>query len=680
MLRFLVPFVLVAISLVHARLLSLWWPDSIWSVSPAAPGTYPVSLLNAVVGFVGGVGAFSILPLLRSRGFLAVIGLVVSSILGACLYVWLPLAKGFMPTFGVFLFIGAVLGIVMARLSQRGEAPNESLEFETLSIISIFCVILNFLLLLAPSCLLFPTGYAGDIDWGGDTLTLRNQDSVAVTRNVLYYLAYSAWSFIIGPSILTNSFVSMTFAALGMAFIVSAVQRAAGSVVDLVALLFMVTEGYVLVTSYAANLPPTLILTSGLSFFIMMRVAFDPVPRGRRWHVEIFGLLVVATLVALYSYASARMPFMGSVFLVAVVYFFRGKKGLLRRLISTFACCCAPVAVAVSLIVVAGYGGSLGAFNKDLFVSPPPDLTLAHPGVDGLKNFHLIPGTDAPIWRELGRSLDGSDKIFVWTRTPMEVIRAVWDHFLAVCMNSPQLFFAQPLPFLLVVLGLAMVPAMPRKNRFVFLACGIWSALWLMSYMLVPDPVAFRRAVAFPGLFAVLAAVGLTGWTSGRRAHALVLLVALVGALSRLPFEMALANSTEVHGRMYTVCSMASAHRALLTDPRVRELRYARAYVLPNGTSGGRDAACLLSATTSSEWQRVVPNTTLLNVSHDLGVEELSKVPSGSLVMAYCNSDSLRAPQVALLCKRNGLNRYSFLMEVPNDRYGGAWSVWEVGG
>lgn len=679
MMRFVVPFLLVVISLIHARLLSSWWPDSLLFVSPAARAASPSWLLNVVAGFVGGVGVFSLLSLLRSRDFLSIIGLVSSLIVGASLYLWLPLSKGFMPTLGVSLCIGGALGVGVAWLSQSREARNEPLKRGAFSGLSIFCVILNFFLLLAPSCAIFPTGYAGEIEWTSDTLSLRQQDSVSVHYNVLYNIAYSAWTAIIGPSLLTNSFVSMTFAAIGMAFIVSAVQRAAGSMIALVALLFMVTEGWVLVSAYSANLPPTLILTSGLLFFVMMRVAFDPDPRGRRWHIEVFGLLVVTTLVALYSYASVRMPFMASILFISVIYFFRSKNGFVGRSLSTFAGCVVPVVVAASLIVVVSYRGDLEYFKKDLLVSYPPDYAHEHPGAEGLKNFELIRSYDAPIWRQIGRSLDGSHKVVIWTRTPAEIAQGVWAHFLSVCDSVPEFFFAQPLPFLLVVLGLAMLPSMPRTNRSIFLLCGMWSALWLMTYLLVPDPVAFRRAVAFPGLFAVLAAVGLSGWSS-RRAGALVLAVAVVAAIFRLPYEIAFANLRESRSRMFTLCSTAPAHRALLTDPRVRELRYARAYVLPNGISGGKEEFCLLSATRSPEWERVVPNTTLLNVPNELGVEELSKLPSGSLVMAYCNSDSLHAPQVALLCKRNGLNRFSFLMEVPNDYDGGAWSIWEVGG
>jgi len=305
-------------------------------------------------------------------------------------------------------------------------------------------------------------------------------------------------------------------------------------------------------------------------------------------------------------------------------------------------------------------------------VSWPKDSVRPNPGAEGIHNYVLVRNFDTPIWQQIARPADGTNLSVIWNRTPLETLQAFGQHFAEIAANIPAFFFIQPLPFFLCIVGLCSIPLMPRKTRLLYGVCMVWSVIWLSTYLLVPDSSAFRRAVAFPGCFAIVLALAFVRLFQSRRGGLIALALGSALALARLPHELAFANLAEARMRMFTLCATAPAHRALLNSSLVQEHAKGQVFVLSNGLTMGRERSCFDDATRSSEWRRLIPNTTILDVQVEKGLDELAKVPRGALVVAYCNFESERLAHIAALCKGKVPN-VAVVGEVPNSYDGGHW-------
>lgn len=670
--RFLVPILLIIVSILHSYLVVAWWPHSLVSIPVLSPGASQATLLNNVLGGVMGVVAVWLGSMLRARALGSAAWIVSSVALGVGGYSLLPLPKVFVPELGVGLVIGSILGVVVALSGVRSQQDNAPLK--PLSLVTIFCVVFNLLLLIAPSCVIFPTGFAGDVKWAIDTMILRHEDSVSVHNNLLFIIIRSILDPIVGESLTANSFVSLSLAALGLSFLVAGVQIAAGTGIALLAALFMVTEGWVLVTSYSANLVASLLTTCGLLFYVVMRVGFDTADRTRRWHGTTFALLVLATLLGFYSYAAVRMPFVFSIGLIGFVYLLQSRGSLLKRVGGAMMWIVAPVATGVALMTFFAYKGNFSGLQHDLLVSWPKDAVMPNPGPEGIHSYVLVRNFDTPLWQQIARPADGTNKSVIWTRTPLETLEAFAQHLADIAANIPRFFFVQPLAFFFCILGLCAIPTMPRKVRGLYVVCIVWSAIWISTYLLVPDSSAFRRAVAFPGCFSIVLVLPFIGLFNSRRGSLIALIVGLVLVVARLPHELAFANLSEARMRMFTLCATAPAHRALLMSPMMKDAAQKQVFLIPNGLIGGKEKWCFDDALKSTEWRRLLPNTTVVDVPPEQGMSEVAKIPAGALVVAYCNFESQRASHIAALCKGE-VSNFAVVGEVPNSYDGGHWIV-----
>jgi hypothetical protein len=530
--------------------------------------------------------------------------------------------------------------------------------------------------MIAPSSVVFPTGYAGSVSWAHDTLVLRHEDSVSIHNNLLFIIIRTILDPIIGPSIVANSLVSTVMVSLGLALMVVGIQLAAGPAIALCAMLLMVTERWVIVAAFAGNLPASLVTTSGLLFYVLMRVGFSDAPRSRGWHLRTFVLLVVATLLSLYSYAAVRMPFLLSVAFMGLVYAVRGEGRWSHRVYGSLAWILAPVVCGFTIMALGPYRGSFLGLKHDLLVSWPKDSIIPNPGKQGLGNYQMIRNFDTPLWQQIARPVDGSNRSVIWTKTPLETLVSFRDHVVDVANNHPDFFFLQPLPLFLIVLGGASLFLVSKRSGALFVVTGVWSVLWLSTFLLVPDPSAFRRALAFPSLCAVVAALAAAPFVRSRIGAWLTVVMCVVVVWARVPYELAMANKSEARMRMFTLCATAPAHRALLTSQLLRATKWPRLYVLPDGINGGKEGMCFDTVLSSPEWQRLAPPTTVLSVTPDQGLAELEKLPSGALVIAYCNGDSRRSSHVNVLCTV-GAPKLRSLGPVQNSYDGAHWVVFE---
>lgn len=674
--RFLVPVLLLAVSAFHTWLLASWWPRSIVSITPSPTNELSLGVLNGLAAYVIGSGCLVAFSLARKKRIGAAGGILALLAAGVIAYLKLPLALVFMPS---LVSVGSLCGFALAVVSHRlvfSRGETDEYKLPRISFLAAFCLAYNALLLIAPSSVIFPTGFAGDIFWAQDTLILRHEDSVSIHSNLIYIIIRSIIDLIVGGSLLANSLVTTVMVSIGLAFVFLGIQLAVGTGAALVALPLMVTERWVLVTAYAANLPASLTMTAGLFFYIAMRIGFDSSPRTKGWHWRTFLVLVFATLLSLYSYAAVRMPFVFSVCFMALLYAARTHGSIVKRVTGALGWVVAPAVCGMTIMALGPYGGSFSGLRYDLFVSWPKDLVLKHPGADGLKNFELVRSFDNPLWQQVARPTDGTNKSVMWTKTPLEFLADFGHHLAEVAENLPALFFLQPMPFLLVVLGACFLPLLSPRTRWVFGIGLLWSSIWLSTFLLVPDPTAFRRAVAFPAFFvavAALAFVPLLGSRAGRWI-AVILLSTLV--VARIPYEVAFANRSEARMRMFTLCSTGAAHRVLLTSDVMKGKAGAQIYILPNGLNGGKEAMCLETAVSSREWRRLLPNSRLLNPVSDQASPELASLASGSVVVAYCNPEARRAQYIDTLCASKDLN-FKLLAEIPNAYDGERWIVLE---
>ena len=646
--RFLVPILLIIVSILHSYLVVAWWPYSLVSISAPASQSSPAPLLNVVLGFVGGGIVFLLGSMVRAGNLVGAAWTIVVAALGIGGYLLLPLPKVFVPEVGVALVFGVLLGVSVAAV---GSLSKKDLPLaKPLSLVTIFCLVFNLLLLIAPSCAIFPTGFAGDVNWAIDTLILRHEDSVSVHNNLLFIIIRSILDPVVGESLTANSFVSLMLSSLGLSLLVAGVQIAAGPGLAILVLFFMVTEGWVLVTSYSANLVASLITTCGVLFYVVMRVGFDTADRTRRWHGGTFGLLVLATLLGFYSYAAVRMPFVFSIGCIAFVYLLQAEGSLIKRALGAIIWVGGPVAAALTLMTIFAYKGNVGGLQHDLLVSWPKDAVMPNPGAEGIHNYVLVRNFDTPLWQQIARPADGTNKSVIWTRTPLETLQAFSQHLSDIAANIPRFFFIQPLPFFLCILGLCAIPVMPRKTRLLYAVCSVWSLIWLSTYLLVPDPSAFRRAVAFPGCLAIILVLAFAGLFNSRRG-------------GWIP---------EARMRMFTLCATAPAHRALLMSPLIKDYAKSEVVILPNGINGGKEKWCFDDAISSTEWRRLLPNTNVVDAPAEQGLSAVTKIPPGRLVIAYCNFESQRAGHVASLCKGE-VPGFVVVGEVPNAYDGGHW-------
>ncbi len=669
--------VFAILTVIHAYLVVALWPQSLVSIPARSSELGYETLLHLVLGCVCGSVAYLIGSMVRTRNVRRAAWSLSIVVLGVAAYLALPLSKVFVPSNWIVVIVGALGGMCIwrARMSQTGteHAPKQ------LSFIVVFCLIFNLLLIIAPSSVIFPTGFAGDVKWAIDTLILRHEDSVSVHNNLLFIILRAILDPVVGGSLAVNSFVSLTFVALGLSLLVIGIQIAAGSAVAVLALFLMVSEGWVLVTSYSANLVASLLTTCGVLFYVLMRVGFDTAPRTRRWHWITWAILVGATLLAFYSYAAVRMPFVFSIACIACLYLAQTNGSFTVRSVKTVLWVVSPVVAGVAIMTICAYKGNLSGLQRDLLVSWPKDAVLPHPSLEEMRTYVLVRNFDTPLWKEIARPADGSNKSVIWTRTPSETLQAFAHHLTEIARNIPRFFFIQPLPFFLCLLGLSTVPLMSRKQRLVYGVCLVWSVVWISTYLLVPDASAFRRAVAFPGAFALVLALAFSVLCNSRKGRWIALSLVAMITLIRLPYELAFANLSEARMRMFTLCATAPAHRALLTSALVKEIAPRGVFVLPNGINGGKEGWCFNDAVRSHEWRRVLPHTKVVDVSTEPGLSELAQAPSGSSLIAYCNFESQRTPYVASLCKGEAPG-FAVVGEVPNSFDGAHWVVLTAAG
>jgi hypothetical protein len=440
-------------------------------------------------------------------------------------------------------------------------------------------------------------------------------------------------------------------------------------------MLCMLCDGWVLTGAYAGNLTVTLIASSGALF---LAFAWALTSQGTRADFIKGGLaLLLASFLALYSYAAVRIPWTMS---LAVIYCVVAARvalkggGLARAALSVSALMLPLLALAVVILAV-GYGGNTQGLLGDLLVSWPSASVLKHPVAEELSKYVLIHNPDVPIWKQVARPTNGDNFSYIWTRTPGEILAAFLAHTSLILGDRPQYFFLQAPSLLLIVLALVRFPLNDAKVRTATLALLLWAVLWVSSYLLVPDAVAYRRGIAFSAISAALASLAVISASDAKRYKQWLMLgLTVLYCFYSLPQQLVFSNDPETRSRMFTVCSSSFAVRALLSDPQISALSDVPLTVSLAGLENVREAGCVAHATTTSEWKRLLPQA---QVDPGRSFENLFELlPAGGpdSVLVYCSPSAHRLPRLAKVClgEEAGLDTVKTVPVV----YGGVFDKW----
>jgi hypothetical protein len=574
----------------------------------------------------------------------------------AGLYYVLPTRAVYLPRLTLFSALGFLLGVGNSLALRRGDnAPateaGGTIRFPATVAVIFSLVCFNFFLLAAPLSALVPGCFQEAPPWSPSSLLVRHSASVSTGENLVFVGLRHVLAWLVGDSLLINNIVSMLLCSVGLGFLAGGFRLFAGPYVAALGLAMAMTDRWILATAFAGNLPSTLVTVCGLTFFALAWIA---VLRRREQPLlcpQVFLLVMSTCLLAMYSYAAVRVPFVLSLvsILGASLLSYGGSRG--RRIGAVGVTILAPIVLSVVIVLVGGYRGDIPQFKKDLFVQWPPELIRPHPGPAGLVGFSPIDSGDVAIWLQVARPVNGENFAVVWRRTPGEIFRALIAHISNVLRMPPELFCISPYIFFLAAAALLRVPALPSHMRLAVALVALWSAIWVAAYLLVPDASAYRRGIPFSAVFSL---IGGYAFAARRRVRGAALLpVALGGllAVARFPHELVVSNGSTVRTTMSTVCNNALAIRALLTHNLGAELRERMHYLVIPWREPGEEISCLRSAVASNEWKRRIPSTLMVKAAQGQLKEEISKLPLSAVAIVYCSAETTRDRDVATLCE-----------------------------
>jgi hypothetical protein len=214
----------------------------------------------------------------------------------------------------------------------------------------------------------------------------------------------------------------------------------------------------------------------------------------------------------------------------------------------------------------------------------------------------------------------------------------------------PEFFPIQPLIFTLAVIAILRAPLLPPKLRAATLLTLLWSCIWIASFLLVPDAVAYRRGVAFSAAAALLASLSFYGASIRGSSGLLLLLSALLITAVKFPYELHFANQGEARARMFTVCNSAPAIRTLLTSSHIQTPDQDPTYLLASNNEGGRELSCKTSLINSTEWKAVRPSSEKLFLDSGAINSALEQLPTGANIVTFCSPETRRVGEIDQLC------------------------------
>ncbi|MEY4670093.1 MAG: hypothetical protein RL518_2792 [Pseudomonadota bacterium] len=672
---------LVVLTTAHIALFAHYWPHS--CVIPDSLTAIPESipLTSIALGFSVATGLITLGILLKATRWYRSVYVCALGVAAFFALRHSPIGKLVELSPSLAGIFGACIALAIGwTLRSKPHQPLDNSKPQrsrSIPWLVFFLIALNFFLAFAPLSDMVPTGIQENGWWTPNSFQLSNKDSVGIKDNLIFVAIRAIAIPIVGHSILINSLVSMIVCAFGIACLVKGIQSLVGPATALLALLFIVTEGWVLTSAYSANLTVTLIANAGLLFYILSSaLSKAEISHRRQTWITMF-MILTSCLLSLYSYAAVRIPWVLSIATLALVYIVTTRGSLLQRCSAPLIRLVMPIAAAIALVWAVGYKGDFAPLKKDLLVSWPKDSVIAHPVSGELEGFVLIHNPDTPIWKQVARPASGDNLSLIWTRTPSETVRALLVHAGHVLKEHPRFFFLPPLVFLLATAALFRLPWMERPQQTTTLAVCLWAVIWISSFLSVPDPVAYRRGIAFSAIVPILAALAFAPRPSAKGLAVIIpFLLGAACAIIRLPDQLRFSNEPETRARMFTVCGNSFAVRTILKSASVPHATSTLTHVALAGTENPREVNCLTNATRSNEWQRIFPGSSMIGEGQSNSIEAAVRMPPPSTILLYCSPDSMRQPTVGAIC--NGALPSTRIVETIPVVYGGVSDRWVI--
>jgi hypothetical protein len=665
---------LAFLTLAHMRLLSAYWPI-VQSIDGASlPASLEYYLSRLTFGFVVGASIACIWQLAVQRRFLCLGWVLLIWVAGIATISRLPIARASPFALDTGVLVGVLVGAGLGFMRFSGESDEEREKPNRLSWFLLFLAAINVFLFLAPYSQTVPSGVQEPGGFSAGALTLESKDSVGIKNNLVFLIAQHIVTLVVDNSILSSSLTSILICAFGIACFATGIRVISGNVVAIIAAAFMLSDGWVLTAAYAGNLTVTLIASAGALFLVLAWALTSRHSKADFYRIAL-GLLF-ASFLGLYSYAAVRMPWILS---LGIIYCVIGSRLTLRfglyKTVALIVALGTPVVALMVLILVGGYGGDTTALSKDLLVSWPSTSVLEHPTANDLSKYKLIHNPDVPIWKQVARPTNGDNFSYIWLRTPSEMLTALSAHISAILREHPKFFFLQTAQFFLIMMAFASLPFMRIATQRLTVVLALWCLIWISSFLLVPDAVAYRRGIAFSVVAAALASLGFLGQLRTRRSGFLASLVlAALYCACRLPHQLIFSSESDTRSRMFTVCSSSFAVRSLLSNPQIDSIAQMPLKVSLAGLENEREANCIAHATRTREWRRLLPASELHSEERfDQFLNGLS-LSGNEAGIVYCSVSSNRFPSLALVCA--GKHPDVRTLQVVPVVYGGVANSW----
>ena len=645
---------LIVFSILHINFLISYWPANFLQLGSFTHVVTNQTLYDLFFGLAVGTTIASFGAEIVGKRFLKAISAAGTAGALISIYFYLPIAGTYAPTtLNLAVGLGALLGMVTTILlaRQSGTVPTHNRGDWAFGLIS-FLIVLNFLMLVAPSSTILPSGFETPTEWSSSSLSLKHDDSVAIRANLIFVTLRAALTPLVGKSILINNLVSMVLCALGISFLASGARSIGGTAFALIALSIMITDRWVLTAGLSGNLPVTLITTCGLLFFIATKIAARWLGKPPASSMSIFILVLATTLFAMYSYAAVRIPFIISIVCLVLISLIPRQASLSRAVLSILIHIAAPIILATGIVVTAAYSGDISLFKRDLLVSWPKESWRPHPEAEGLPDFDLIHNPDTPIWIQIARPSDGQNFSVFWNRSPKEIVEALIEHISNILRGLPDLFCLQPCLFFLISSALIRVISFPPPYRQQSFSIMLWAGVWLTAYLLVGDATAYRRGISFSAMSSLCGALYFFSTTRSRGTKASICACGFALCALRFPLELSFANNPVAKATMFTVCENGSSIRLLLDSPTWLE-QAKTSYIIPlSPLDSPRENSCLSYAVESTEWRRIMPRSRTVQSPVGSLISYLEGLQLSEAVLLRCSPQSIRDPAIELLCEQ----------------------------
>lgn len=536
----------------------------------------------------------------------------------------------------------------------------------------------NILLLIAPFSELVPSPIQTPATLSVEFGKITKVDALAVAENPIFMALRSALSAELGFSIAGNNIVSIVLASFSFTLLGYCVLALTGDVVAAcAAFLLILTDRWCLKAALVGNLIVTPLPLVAISSFSSLMALRSSTSRSPVVYIGLVLLLSFFSGYALYSYAAIRPFWILSILFVAVLIGFSPRRTHPFKMgFHAAVSILLPLLVVITLLAV-NYKGNLHQALSHLNHQPKVISYADLPA-----GFQIRSEPDRPIW--YGSAQTSSGKIFFFRRTFSETVTGIVDYISNILNLRPNEFPLSLDVMLLTVFGLLNgLLIFGGYRRFFLVAVTMILALSSLSYFLLEDAMAFRRAIGSSMLcevFVFFAFVQHRRWTEAKPGMfsygGLLLFAVYICARASEDLNLLVGPTGKIFASAH--CQSAMPIRALILRQNLDFWQTNKVVFAFQERSHPHFKTCLDGALRTREIHRLIPNFTKAEVPQGGLPAALQELEPASVLLIDCTPDARRDQEINSACEghpRNG----SFVTWAPEKsrHYRGYWAILE---